>query len=335
MEVFDWSINLRKLQVEVSSYCNAQCGACIRNKDGGEMHPWLQLQHIDMSIWERLVYTDTAGVSIEKLTLNGNVGDPGMNPNLPEMMRMYTEAHPETTIYIATNGSMQSTDWWENLGTALYQSAHHTVQFAMDGLADTHAIYRRKTDWHKLCDNIRAFANTGRAQIITTLFDHNVHQIDQIHELAEELGCVHFVTRYSVKDKITIKTAEENYTITTDLVDSSMIRNVFLTADEKPLSLNEKAKKLRIDSSIMEHSILNTKCPWYNMGEVQILSDGRVFPCCHISGDFYIDDPVSLNLKDRSLIDILDDKWYTDTIPKAISNAKWSACRNVCGVCAS
>ena len=34
---FNWSKNVTNLQVDITSHCNARCGACIRNKSGNEV----------------------------------------------------------------------------------------------------------------------------------------------------------------------------------------------------------------------------------------------------------------------------------------------------------
>ena len=63
---------VHKLQFDITSYCNARCGACVRNKDGGETEPELALKHFDMNLWKRLCTEDTKGWYIGQLALNGN-----------------------------------------------------------------------------------------------------------------------------------------------------------------------------------------------------------------------------------------------------------------------
>lgn len=150
-----WDKAFRKLQVDLSSYCNARCGACARNISGGETVDWLKLEHFDVDLWNRLVSEDTKGIQLEKLTLNGNWGDPGMHPHLPEMMETFIEYHPECSIYIATNGSMHNPDWWKRLGEVLISGLNHLVQFAVDGIADTHHLYRRNTNFKRLIANVK------------------------------------------------------------------------------------------------------------------------------------------------------------------------------------
>ena len=49
------------------------------------------------------------------------------------------------------------------------------VVFCLDGLEDTHEIYRRKTNFNKIISNMKAFIDAGGyAGVITTAFDHNI-----------------------------------------------------------------------------------------------------------------------------------------------------------------
>lgn len=337
-----WDKSLRKLQVDLTSYCNAKCGACARNFRGGETVDWLKLEHFDVDLWNRLVSEDTRGIRLEKLTLNGNWGDPGMHPHLPEMMKTFIEHHPECTTYIATNGSMHAPDWWKQLGEILFNGPNHLVQFAMDGLEDTHHLYRRNTDFQRLKENIKAFAETGRAQIIFTLFDHNIHQIEQVKQLAEDLGCITFRTRLSHSSRVHIETTDEDYLITTDNTNRDLIQNVSLPANDfKPKGLiKDRASETVTD---------DTECPWYNQGEIQIDPWANVWPCCHISmwgpGIKNVNKPIDFdmnamrkkhgvfnNLKRNNLMEILSHTWYNKDIPDAVENASWQMCIKSCDV---
>ena len=49
-----WSQNLRKLHVDLTSYCNAKCPACARNLNGGPTTPGLALEHFEVDVWRRV-----------------------------------------------------------------------------------------------------------------------------------------------------------------------------------------------------------------------------------------------------------------------------------------
>ena len=77
----EWHKNVTSLQFDISSHCNARCGACVRNKDGGETESNLELAHFDFDLWKRIAYEDTKRWYIHRLNLNGNWGDPMMHQN--------------------------------------------------------------------------------------------------------------------------------------------------------------------------------------------------------------------------------------------------------------
>ena len=65
---------------------------------------------------------------------------------------------------------MRTTEFWHNLAEVSRKFYSHVVMFAVDGLADTHSIYRVRTKFDKIIENIKAFTNNaGRARVIMTV----------------------------------------------------------------------------------------------------------------------------------------------------------------------
>ena len=364
----NWYRQIHKLQVDITSHCNARCGACIRNVDGGETRPGLPLTHFDVDVWKRMATVDTKGWWVRQLTLNGNWGDPMMHPHLVEMLEVWIDAHPESMISIATNGSMRSTKFWSDLATVLRTSSHHKVDFAVDGMEDTHHIYRRRTVFSKLKENIKAFTQAkGNAIAVMTMFEHNHHQIDEVKELSRELGCRQFNARRSHSDHMLIKDGKEQYEIKgwyptgngEHIIDNDEAEiKVRFEENDWPLSSNRDRIWLEANERFEElwEDYIPSKCPWKDDGEVQIDPWGIVWPCCHISlygglGDSshmsirlnfnqeaedtkLIEEAQRSNdLHTRSLKDILNNDWYNTTLNNAIDNADYYVCRNSCGVC--
>jgi MoaA/NifB/PqqE/SkfB family radical SAM enzyme len=362
----NWYRQVHKLQVDITSHCNARCGACIRNIDGGETRPGLELSHFDLDLWKRIASEDTKGWYVRLLTLNGNWGDPMMHPHLVEMLKYWTDHHPETFISIATNGSMRGVQFWADLAKVLRNGCQHKIDFAIDGMEDTHHIYRRKTIFSKIVENIKSFTNAdGVAQVVMTMFEHNKHQINEVKELAKEMGARQFNARQSHTDKMEIIDGDENYHIKAYYPkEKATHREIpadiqeYFPENDKPFSdlrdgyifVNlgydsfESAKEFKVE----------TKCPWKQAGEVQIDPWGIVWPCCHISlyGGGRGSDGMSVhndfnkeaenlinngkeenNLHNDSLHNILNNKWFNTTVDNAVENADWKICRRNCGVC--
>ena len=367
----NWRRQVHKLQIDITSHCNARCGACIRNIDGGETRPGLKLANFDIDTWKRLAIKDTKGWWIRELTLNGNWGDPMMHPNLVEMIDIWTTHHPESSIFIATNGSMRTTKFWGDLATVLRQASSHKIDFAIDGMEDTHHLYRRRTDFNKIIENVKSFnANKGHSVVMMTMFEHNKHQIDEVRELAREIGARSFVARRSFTGDRTVSIVDKNesYTIKAYYPKDDKDKDIFNDSDHYRTEFHEndvpmsdlKDGSIYMNVNDMFHDVFDehreSKCPWKQEGEVQIDPWGTVWPCCHISlyggGDesAYLDMGKELNedaaeenvigkakednnLNKFELGDILNNHWFHKTLNRAIISADWKVCRNNCGIC--
>lgn len=73
------------------------------------------------------------------------------------------------------------------------------MTFAIDGLEDTHAIYRRGSQWHKLIANIKAYSKSNHSNfsINALIFKHNEDQVDKIVALAKSLGAYKINLKYT------------------------------------------------------------------------------------------------------------------------------------------
>jgi len=341
-----WSKSLQKLQIDPTSHCNARCGACARNINGGETKHNLELKHFDLELWKRIATEDTKDYYIRHLSLNGNWGDALMHPDIIEIIEIWTTSHPECEIAIATNGSLRSTEFWIELASALKYANGSSVIFSMDGMEDTHHIYRRKTSHSKLVDNIKTFASAGgSAHIIMTLFEHNKHQIEEVKELARELGAVQFDTRTSHRSEIKIIDGKDNYKIEGYYPESIKQYKKFKFI-ENQRNLNH-TKHTQINKINTE-----SKCPWKQAGEVQIDPWGIIWPCCYVSvygggnlwsgfdmdevlpsGNNIINDAFEQNdLNKYTLIEILENRWFNTIVDNAIAKSEWNICKNTCGI---
>jgi len=87
-------------------------------------------------------------------------------------------------IDISTNGAAKP-NIWERLG----RIPTLEIGFALDGLDDTHSLYRRNTNWNMVIGNAKKFiAAGGSARWRMIKFDHNKHQRDQCEQMSKELG---------------------------------------------------------------------------------------------------------------------------------------------------
>lgn len=329
----NWFQNLRNLKVEITSYCNAACPGCTRNITGGATVDNLELSHMDLALWSRLCQEDTADIKIREMLFDGSVGDFCMHPLALDFLEVFMHNHPESEVLINTNGGARNAKFWSTLGEML-SKINHRVNFAIDGLEDTHHIHRRRTTYEMVTRNMQAFISAGgRANWVYTAFDHNLHQIPEAEVRAHQLGCSYFEVRQSCipgEDMYT-KTAEEEYTIGTDLIDDVTERLDKLIEEKYLISMPEENA--------------DSPCTAYREKQIQIDWLGNVWPCSYIYSTevkqpreslspFYMNEGLhpgnNINLNNHSLTEILTNTFYQDTLPDAIQNVRWQVCKERC-----
>ena len=175
---------------------------------------------------------------------------------------------------ITTNGSTRTPDWWSRLALPGVE-----IGFALDGLADTHALYRQDTDWHKVIKNAQAFINAGGAATWRFIpFDHNRHQERACRDLAAEMGFKQFENIYDGRDNgpAFTRTGEFSHQIGYDPGFTG-------TRDIKPMLeshvtwYNSKTVK-----EIKDTPELNIQCIHKRNREIYVAADGSVYPCCFL-----------------------------------------------------
>ena len=274
-EVFFQYNSIRTLEIELTSYCNAYCGACHRNKNGGELQPYVVLKHMDEDTWNAIIDPSTLE-NIELLMFDGNLGDAAMHPNLIPMLEKLAVVKPELYIKISSNGGARSTQWWEELAICLTKFNKHQVSFSVDGLEDTNHIYRRNVNWNSLINNIKSFNNAGgKSRWRSIIFNHNKHQIDEMMSTAEKVGCTHFITFRNRQPVIKVskyKNKLAEYTITSpDLQEFNALYKV-----------SKYFKKIDVMKNVLNVSSRHT-CPFAEEGKVSVDENGYVWPCCFTS----------------------------------------------------
>lgn len=331
-----WDEVILEIQIDMTTYCNAACLACARHQsETGKLHQGLKLQHFDRKLWNRLCEKDFKEIGVKTLFFNGNWGDACMHPDLVPMIEYCLHHNPEICIKISTNGSLRTKKWWTALANVLNWRCN--VVFCIDGLEDTHKLYREKTSYSKVVENMRAFNDAGGYGIwMFTVFDHNIHQIDEAARLAKEYGCAVFRARKSNSNDMENQKGE-----------------VF-TADLPIPDKHKKRKKFKEIWYAMDGDIIRgfseerkkTPCTFYKEASVQIDPFGTLWPCCWISlnslghdkwgrpnetvqlRDTSLSD--KLNLKHRSIKQILQDPWYNKELATGIKEKTWNLCNEQC-----
>lgn len=180
---------IRRLHIELSTRCNSTCPDCPRNLRGVEI-----LENVDFPLTQLFlqdIVTILPPDFVQQLSIvlvNGNFGDFVAARDALPIIKYLKSCKPSLEIRISTNGSGQP-EIWSEMGSLGIE-----VQFRLDGLSDTHKLYRQNTSWDLIISNAKKFiAAGGKATWAMIFFEHNRHQIEACRQMSEELGFERFL----------------------------------------------------------------------------------------------------------------------------------------------
>ena len=181
-----YNINdIRHIHLEISSLCNARCPLCPRNFHGYPYNDGYEERNLTLDDAKKIFSTNFLQ-HVDLVYINGNFGDIVMNPEAVDIIRYFKQHDIE--IEISTNGGARKKDFWQDLAVLDCK-----VLFCLDGLSDTHSIYRQDTVFETVLNNAKVFiAKGGQAVWKMIKFDHNEHQIEECKKLSQDLGFENF-----------------------------------------------------------------------------------------------------------------------------------------------
>ena len=175
------------LQVEATTKCNAWCPGCARSYGGFGLHKELVLQDIDTSRYQKILELFP---NLEYIDFCGTYGDAIAAANITEIIELSKQYAKK--IIVRTNGSLRTANWWGSFANLL-KTHENEVWFCLDGLADTHAIYRQATNFDMIIRNATRFINAGGSAVWQFIpWAHNEHQISDCIRLSQKLGFSRF-----------------------------------------------------------------------------------------------------------------------------------------------
>jgi MoaA/NifB/PqqE/SkfB family radical SAM enzyme len=262
---------IRQVHVELTTRCNARCPMCMRNYRGMDYNSGYPDTELSLTDFQHIV----GGImpQLKRVNFNGNLGDFASARDALEIVQ-YLVAH-NITVNINTNGSSRNQGWWKQLALPRV-----TVGFALDGLADTHALYRQDTDWNKIVANAQAFIGAGgRAVWRFVPFDHNQHQEAECRQLAQSMGFVEFENIYDGRDSgpVFTRAGEYSHQIGKDLAPAGNIPNIKYLIESHVTWFDSRTVQSHKDTPD-----LKLRCQHKLKQEIYIAADGSVYPCCYL-----------------------------------------------------
>jgi sulfatase maturation enzyme AslB (radical SAM superfamily) len=270
LKLFD----IRKIHVELTTRCNARCPMCMRNYQGYDYNSGYPLTELTLQQFKHIV-TPTLLKQLTNVLFNGNLGDFGLARDAQEIVKYIVEH--DVKVSIMTNGSVRTPAWWAELAMPGVE-----IGFALDGLEDTHSLYRQDTNWHSVIANAQSFIQAGGRAIWRFIpFDHNRHQIDQCKKLAKDMGFSSFIDISDGRDRTLVYHRNGEY--------SHRIGEMF--PGEVKRTPPPVKDLLKSHVTWFDHrTVVNEKdttpfdfiCEHIRQQELYIAADGTVYPCCFL-----------------------------------------------------
>lgn len=311
---------IKEIHIEITSKCQARCPMCPRRVSGGILNPLITLTEVDLDTFKTWFDPHLIG-QLKSFIFCGNLGDPIVAQDCLEILEYVRESNPNIYLSMHTNGSARTTKWWSRLA----KTDTHVV-FGIDGLADTHKLYRVDTDWNKIIENATAFIQAGgTAEWHMLAFKHNEHQIEECEQLSKKIGFTHFAVKH------TSRFTEPDMHVIDDLGFTTHV----LHPTQKSLDMIPKAKEAQCE----QLPIIHCKARKYN--QLYISADGTVGPCCWLDFSWvlpkqntridYMDRiGVFPNLNRNSLKEIFDSGYFRK-IEETWKNNPLKECAKQCG----
>ncbi len=173
-----------KIEIELTSACNAVCSECKRTKMNKAQEPF-PLAHTSFSDIEQ--YFDSMDLTGARIKLCGVLGDPIACKDLFDITEFFV-LKKVRFIELSTNGGLKTTDWWRRFGEmSAWSEGVLDVQFAIDGVWDND--YREGVDLEKVWNNVNAYIDAGgKAGWQYIMFDYNEDQYPVARDIAKRKG---------------------------------------------------------------------------------------------------------------------------------------------------
>jgi MoaA/NifB/PqqE/SkfB family radical SAM enzyme len=262
--------HIKDVHLEISSLCNASCPWCPRTfwgypYNGGYPETYLTLAQC------KKIFDENFLNQLTSIRVNGNFGDIVMNPEGADIIEYFFSRNPGLNVSISTNGGARDSDFWQRLA-----KAGATVVFALDGLADTHHLYRQNTVWKTVIRNAKIFIRHGGKAVWKMIpFKHNLHQVDDCREMSKSMGFQKF--HLADDGRNTAPVFDRHGNLTHVLGDYQGEREF------KVLFHHKQTDDVLLQDIIVDRvPKKKIQCKTQKLGSIYVAANGDVSPCCFL-----------------------------------------------------
>lgn len=283
----------KKLHLEPTKECNARCPQCARTfYNTMDRWPTLTISEIKPSWLDDKFKNDALFSNLTEVLVNGNFGDIVMHSDPKGLIECFLDNGVKDVV-ISTNGGALSPTFWEWLGE-VRGFDRLVVEFCIDGLEDTHHLYRRNTRYDVIVRNLKTFVSAGgEAHVVMNVNGENQHQVEILRKHSKRWGADQFRTRFNQRfDSDYIVCYDESYKEAHRLY--SAVKKPDTHSHYTPQQLtqikNEFSKKFSLSKYKRgegkvydEHMITCAVADNPDIGQspsFYMSADGRVWTCC-------------------------------------------------------
>lgn len=345
--------NIKTIHLEITDKCNASCPQCGRNKMGGEVNPFLSQTELTIEDIRRM-FEPRFVQQLKRLYMCGNYGDPIVAKDTLTAFKYFRNINHNMTLGMNTNGSARTQSWWRELASIIGENGY--VRFGIDGLSDTHHLYRKDTNFGKIMENARTFIDAGgKAHWDFIVFKHNEDQVDRAESLAASMGFSSFQvkktgrffsnTKNQGKDEQPVhdKNGKILYKIEKPTIEKYQNNSL--------LKENQLKEKYGSFENYLDNAIVD--CKTLKENSIYVSAEGLVFPCCWTANQLYLWympekkgqmwDMINETVKDTNMINaklhnfkqIVDGRFFRaiqeSWTKKSIKDGKLKVCAKTCG----
>ena len=260
--------DIRHVHLEISSRCNAACPLCPRNFYGYSYNDGY-VEH-DMTLAEaKKIFSVNFVKQLNEIYVNGNFGDAVMNAETLDILSYFRLTNPHLKITVSTNGGARDRHFWQTLA-----SLDAVVIFCIDGLEDTHSLYRQNTLYSTVIKNATIFIESGGHAVWKMIeFDHNQHQWATAQELSKSMGFQEFRLVNHGRDQAPVYNTQGQLT---HVIGRPKQTDFHILFDSR------KTDDVLLEDIVAERTPRNIKCQVQRSQSVYISSTGDVYPCCFL-----------------------------------------------------
>jgi MoaA/NifB/PqqE/SkfB family radical SAM enzyme len=259
--------DVRHVHLEISSRCNAECPLCPRNFYGYPLNDGY-VEH-DMSLAEaQHIFHPEFLKQLTEIYINGNFGDAVMNPDTIKIIE-YFQSHSSAVILMSTNAGARNSEYWKSLA-----QLNVRIFFCIDGLEDTHHLYRKNTQYSTVIKNAKTFINTGGYAIWKMIkFDHNQHQLDSAEKLSQQLGFKKFEISDHGRNQAPVFDKQQKL---------MHVIGQPATVDFDKVWHTRTTDEVLLEDIVGGRTPAPIQCQIKKQKSIYISSTGDVYPCCYL-----------------------------------------------------